>query len=88
MKTLLSIFLSALFISTLSAQTADTSKPAGIQFFHGTWAEALAKSKAENKLIFLDAYATWCGPCKMMKRLTFTNAEVIEFYSILRILSM
>lgn len=23
---------------------------------------ALAKAKTENKLIFIDAYAVWCGP--------------------------
>ena len=38
----------------------------GIEFFTGTWQEALDKAKAEKKLIFLDAYASWCGPCKMI----------------------
>ncbi len=23
------------------------------------------KTKAENKVLFIDGYATWCGPCKM-----------------------
>ena len=31
-----------------------------------TWEEVLAKAKEENKLIFVDVYATWCGPCKMI----------------------
>jgi len=35
----------------------------GIDFFHGTWEEGLAKAKAENKILFVDAYAEWCGPC-------------------------
>jgi len=54
---------------------------AGIHFFHGTWAEALAKAKKENKLIFLDAYASWCGPCKMMARNTFTKADVGAYFN-------
>ena len=53
----------------------------GIQFFHGTWEEALAKAKKENKLIFMDAYASWCGPCKMMARNTFTKEEVGDFFN-------
>ncbi|MEI6507807.1 MAG: thioredoxin fold domain-containing protein [Bacteroidota bacterium] len=31
--------------------------------------------------MFLDISASWCGPCKMLKRNTFTNAEVGKFYN-------
>ena len=41
-----------------------------------TLEQASAKAKAENKLIFLDCYTTWCGPCKKMAKETFTLAEV------------
>jgi thioredoxin len=53
----------------------------GIEFFHGTWWEAIKKADKENKLIFLDAYAAWCGPCKMMARQTFTDKKVGEFFN-------
>lgn len=53
----------------------------GITFFTGTWQQALDKAKKENKYIFLDAYASWCGPCKMMKHKTFTDKAVAEFYN-------
>ena len=53
----------------------------GINFEHGSWNEILAKAKSENKLIFLDAYASWCGPCKMMAKQTFTNADVAQYYN-------
>ena len=36
----------------------------GIQFFNGTFKEALAKAKKENKMVMMDCYTTWCGPCK------------------------
>ncbi|MBD3636869.1 MAG: DUF255 domain-containing protein [Crocinitomicaceae bacterium] len=53
----------------------------GIDFFHGTWKEALKKSDKEDKLIFLDAYASWCGPCKLMSRNTFTDSRVGSFFN-------
>lgn len=53
----------------------------GIEFFEGTWEQAIAKSKAENKPIFLDIYATWCGPCKRLKRVTFSDKAVGEYFN-------
>jgi thioredoxin 1 len=53
----------------------------GIQFFKGTFAAALEKAQAENKPIFLDIYATWCGPCKRLKKKTFSAKEVGDYYN-------
>lgn len=53
----------------------------GIQFFEGTWDEALAMAKKENKLIFLDVYATWCGPCKVLKAKTFPDKEAGQYFN-------
>lgn len=38
-------------------------------------------AKKENKLIFIDIYTTWCGPCKLMQKNTFTNNKVGEFFN-------
>lgn len=57
------------------------AQDAGMEFFHGTWQEVLDASKKERKLIFVDAYTTWCGPCKMMSRNTFTDASVGQLYN-------
>lgn len=53
----------------------------GINFYRGTWQQALEQAQKENKLIFLDLYASWCGPCKMLKSKTFTNADVGQFFN-------
>ncbi len=53
----------------------------GIEFFHGPFADALAKAKTEGKLIFVDAFAEWCGPCKRMAAQTFPDAKVGEFFN-------
>lgn len=53
----------------------------GIEFFHGTFQEALEVSKKESKPIFMDAYAKWCGPCKRMAATTFKDASVGEFFN-------
>lgn len=53
----------------------------GIEFFHGTWEEALEMAQSQDKLIFVDAYTTWCGPCKKMSRNVFTQASVGDFYN-------
>lgn len=40
---------------------------------------AAAKAKGEGKLVFLDCYTQWCGPCKKMAKDVFTLKEVGDF---------
>ena len=48
----------------------------GITFEHISLDEALKKAKAENKPLFIDIYATWCGPCKMLDRDVFIDDDL------------
>ena len=65
-----------LFASLISGFTQ------GIDFFDGSFEEALIQAQKEEKLIFVDAYATWCGPCKRMAREVFTDPSVGEYYNV------
>jgi len=43
--------------------------------------DALARSKKEGKLVFIDCYTSWCGPCKYLAKEIFTQKEVGDFYN-------
>jgi thiol:disulfide interchange protein len=61
-----------------NAQTVKTDK---IHFIEDAWTAALKQAAAENKYIFVDAYASWCGPCKMLKATTFKDSKVAAFFN-------
>ena len=62
----------------LTLAIAITAMAQGVVFEpEGTTLEqASAKAKAENKLIFLDCYTQWCGPCKKMTKEVFPQEKV------------
>ncbi|NML23336.1 thioredoxin family protein [Pseudoflavitalea sp. G-6-1-2] len=53
----------------------------GIQFEHGSWKAVLAKARQENKLVFIDVYTSWCGPCKKMVNEVFPRKDVGEKFN-------
>lgn len=69
------------FTNTKEEQAASVTEEKGIKFIEQDWNQALKQAKAENKLIFVDMYATWCGPCKMLKKNTFSDNAVGEFFN-------
>jgi len=60
--------------SFAQSNRTDNSENKGIRFEQDlSWEQIKAKAKGENKYIFIDVYATWCGPCKMMDRDVYPN---------------
>lgn len=79
---IVAVLITATILSFNTYKTeSNTDSSDGIHFFKGSWQEAVNKAKKENKIIFLDIYATWCGPCKMLKKRTFTNKDLGVFYN-------
>ena len=73
-------------VSFTSIETKKNSTPIqtekeGMVFTEGTFADICAKAKKEKKNIFFDAYASWCGPCKSLKRDVFTSKTAGDFFN-------
>lgn len=66
-------------LSLCLAMTTWIVTAQGIQFEKGTFAEALEKARQENKVVFVDVYAVWCGPCKWMSNTVFPDPEIGKY---------
>ena len=73
------ILLLVLSLSMIS--TSGFSQNRSIEFNHDSWSAILALAKKENKMIYVDCYTSWCGPCKWMAKNVFTNDTVADFYN-------
>lgn len=73
------ILLSVSLLITLMTCHAQVN---GIRFQENkNWNEILAEAKVTGKFIFVDCYATWCGPCKAMDRDVYTDRNVGAFFN-------
>jgi thioredoxin-related protein len=68
-----------IFAFALLAISVQTSFAEGINFQDLTLEEGLEKARKENKKVFIDVYATWCGPCKYLSKNIFVDEDLGEF---------
>lgn len=69
-------------ITFLLACVALNAQERSISFEHNSsWADIKAKAAKEKKAIFIDAYTSWCGPCKRLAKEVFTRNEVADFFN-------
>jgi len=69
--------LSFAILLSFAPKSPQTSPQSSIKWL--TFNEAMQKSEADGKPVFIDVYTDWCAPCKQMDQKTFTDADVIAF---------
>ncbi|MDO5978369.1 thioredoxin family protein [Flavivirga spongiicola] len=74
-----SLIYKALFTMLLVCFTPKVEAQ-GIAFMHDL-EKALEKAKLEDKLIFIDFYTSWCGPCKVLDKEVFSLEEAGHFFN-------
>ena len=75
------LYMTVPFILLSLSSGGQTETSRGMEFFHGSFEEALEKAEEEDKLVFVDVYTTWCGPCKVMAQTVFPDQEVGEYFN-------
>lgn len=83
--TCLLLLATGLQVTAAQAQTkaasANQTAEKEIVFIDGSWDAMAKKARATKKYIFFDAYASWCGPCKLLKSTTFKDKAVSDFFN-------
>lgn len=71
------------FIVFISSLWFNSSVPDGnnekLNYYSGSYANALKEAKTQNKLVFIDAYTDWCGWCKKLDKTTFKDSSVVQY---------
>ncbi len=66
------MFITKIMIALVLCHSAFAEKP----FMDLSYQEAVTEAKTSNKLIMIDFYTTWCGPCKMLDKTTWKDEKV------------
>jgi thioredoxin-related protein len=75
-----SLFYTSLIAAFLFGTFAFKLKPED----HGlvqwmSFGEAVEKSQKQPRMIMIDIYTSWCGPCKMLAKNTFGNEYIAKY---------
>jgi len=59
----------------LAAPLAVSLSAQGPTKWEHDYQSALRRAKAEHKVIFMDLWTEWCGPCQYLQKTVFPSAE-------------
>jgi thiol:disulfide interchange protein len=70
----------ALIYQTATQSSSSTPAPTPFTMIHSLSEvkEKLAEAKANNKQVFVEFYAEWCGDCQAMDKQVFNQKEIID----------
>lgn len=69
------------FARFYSDKIAALEQVDGVKFEVSNFESVLSKAANEKKLVFVDCYTSWCGPCKMLTRQTFPDKELGDYFN-------
>jgi thiol-disulfide isomerase/thioredoxin len=72
-----------LFVALSSLSLSEVYAQEGVNFLEEstTYADALAQAKQSDKMLFVDCYTSWCGPCKMMTNKEFPKKVMGDYFN-------
>ena len=80
-KMILAVSLVSLIVLVYSCSRESIKRIYFVKNTDKTMEQMLAEAKLQRKILFVDVYTTWCGPCKWMDENTFTDARVTEKFN-------
>ena len=73
------LILAFIFVSISYSKNTNAQ---GIDFYHDkSFKELLEMAKKQDKLVFMDCYTSWCGPCKRLASQVFPDTVVGNFFN-------
>jgi len=86
-KTSVILFMLLLMLSTENifsknkVGNATSSSSSEVVFSNKKWKDVMVEAKKSGKFIFVDAYTSWCGPCKLLKSTTFKDEKAAACFN-------
>jgi thioredoxin 1 len=80
-KMILAVSFISLIILVYACSRESIKKINFVSTSDKTMEQMLAEAKLQRKVLFVDVYASWCGPCKWMDENTFKDARVTEKFN-------
>lgn len=80
-KMILAMSIVCLIVLVYACSRGSVKQISFIKNNDKTMEQMLAQAKSQQKILFVDVYTTWCGPCKWMDENTFQDARVSEKFN-------
>lgn len=75
----ITLFIAFIAVGLFSFKSSNSET--GISFSKLKLETAMKLAKKEKKLIFIDAYTSWCRPCKIMAATAFKDEKVANTFN-------